>query len=439
MKTSTFIAGIIWLVSILWVLSVSRNDFYYLWSTYTIAFASYAWIVFSNYRISLWAGLMLALGARLLTFFFDPQLSDDFYRFIWDGMVMHDGMNPVAFTPAELMRVATERYSAGLYALLNSQQYYSVYPPVSQMIFFMSFGISVLDIESNIMFFRSILLLADFIVIFLLGKLLLQNRRPLSGILIYALNPLIIIEYTGNLHMEALMISSLFAALFFAEKKNWIISSFMMTISVSAKLLSLILMPFMPRHLLWKRFIAWSVLTLLQITFIFWLFFRSHAGWLESVRLWFQSFEFNAGIYYFVQALYSSWKGYEEIKIIGPVMGICTILLIGLVWLFYLRKKEMHWSVAMTLVLTFYFLLTTTLHPWYLGTLLAVSVISGYRYPVIWTYLVFLSYSHYANGEFRENFLFIILEYTLLILLILYEFYQDGFKIKKPLPVDKSF
>lgn len=439
MKSTTWIACAIWLTTISWVQGVSRTDFYHLWGLYTIAFATYGWLVFGKDRIPLWIGLIFALVARLATFFFDPQLSDDYYRFIWDGMVIHEGLNPVAFTPAELMAVEPERFSAGLYALLNSPQYYSVYPPVAQMVYFISYGISSLDIDGNIMFYRSLLLLADIAVILLLGKLMKQNQQPLSGILIYALNPLIIIEYSGNLHMEPLMIAGLLAAVLFAEKKNWIISTVWMAFSVSAKLLSLILMPFMPKHMFWKRFIAWSLLTLLQIIFIFRFFFRTHDGWMESVRLWFQSFEFNAGIYYFVQALYSLWKGYEEIQVIGPVMGIFTIILIGLAWIYYVRKKELHWSVAMTAVLTIYFLMTTTLHPWYLGTLLALSVISGYKYPVIWTYLVFLSYSHYAKGVFNENYLFIILEYVLLFTFILYEFYGDRFKIKKPLRVDKGF
>lgn len=69
---------------------------------------------------------------------------------------------------------------------------------------------------------------------------------------------------------------------------------------------------------------------------------------------------------------------------------------------------------AMLFVLTLYFLMSTTVHPWYLVMLVALSVLSLHVYPIIWSYLVFLSYSHYQGGSFAENYYLIGLEYLLL-------------------------
>jgi hypothetical protein len=97
-------------------------------------------------------------------------------------------------------------------------------------------------------------------------------------------------------------------------------------------------------------------------------------------------------------------------------MAVLSFVMIAITWIFYQKKKNLHWSAAMVYVLTIYFLMTTTLHPWYLGTVLALSVISGHYYPIIWTYVVFLSYSHYANGGFSEKYIFIWIEYCLLFI-----------------------
>jgi alpha-1,6-mannosyltransferase len=119
-------------------------------------------------------------------------------------------------------------------------------------------------------------------------------------------------------------------------------------------------------------------------------------------------------------------------------MAILTLLIIMVIWMIYLRNKRMHWSAAMVMVLTVYFLMSTTIHPWYLGTLFVLSIISGHRYPLLWTYLVFLSYSHYQEGCFSEKYLFIWLEYFLLFGWMLIEFRRDYFSGMLTLNKDKK-
>lgn len=144
------------------------------------------------------------------------------------------------------------------------------------------------------------------------------------------------------------------------------------------------------------------------------------AGW-TSVRLWFHSFEFNASIYYLIRGLGYLFEGYNIIQKAGPILAMITLAGIGMIWLIYIRKPSLDWATAMLSVLTMYFLMSTTVHPWYLGTLLALSVISLHLYPVVWTCLVFLSYSHYQGGGFEENFLLIATEYILLFTWMVWE------------------
>ncbi len=380
------------------------------------------WLAFSKQSIPLIYGILIAIICRLAGFFFDPMLSDDYFRYVWDGMVMHQGINPMAYIPSYLIaHTELANVDPHLYTLLNSPHYHSIYPPIAQWIYYISFGINKLNLGGHILFYKTLLLCTDIIIFYLLGKLLIKNNQPVNKLLIYALNPLIIIEYTGNLHFEGLMITGLLGAVLLADKRTLVWSSVFMAISISSKLLTLILIPFMPAALYWKKISIWSLITL-GLTFIFfWLTFGQHEGWVESIGLWFQSFEFNASIYYILREIGFIITGYNTIKWIGPLLGIITLFSIGITWWYYRRKKDFTWPSAMVYVLTLYFMMTTTVHPWYLGTLLALSVMSSYTFPIVWTYLVFLSYSHYTGGGFHEKYLFILVEYILLFLWMAFE------------------
>ncbi len=418
----TLLACVVWLLTTAWIQSISRADFYSLWSSYTLAFATYAWLIFSRPSISLQTGLVLALAARVVSLFFDPLLSDDYYRFIWDGMLMHEGVHPMAYTPSYLMQhpeIATvpER----LYSQLNSQHYYSVYPPVAQWIFRLSYEINGIRIGGHIIFFKLLLIATDVVITYLLYQLLLAKKQSKQRVLWYALNPLILLEFTGNLHMDGIMIAGLLGAVYLSDKKSILWSSILMAFSVLSKMLTLILIPFMPHRLYWKKMLLFSMLSFTLSMLIFYASFGSHTGWMESVRLWFISFEFNASLYYLCRELGYLITGYNTIEKTGPVLAMITLGGIGLYWIRYIWKSTTDWSMAMLFVLTFYFFMATTVHPWYIASLLCLGILSMRIYPVVWSFLVFLSYSHYVDGGFREHYFLIATEYMLLAAWIIWE------------------
>lgn len=403
------------------VLSTPREAFYTLWAFYSIAFIAYIWLVWKVPSIPLIHGLILAFAGRFVALWFEPLLSDDYYRFIWDGFILHQGINPVAYTPAELFNSFPGSESLSeVYTQLNSRHYHSVYPPVSQLLFYISFAVNGWNIAGHVIFYKAVLLLADIVVIILLAGILKQLGKSVGLIMIYALNPLIIAEYAGNLHFDNIMLAGLLGAIYFI-RRNTLVSGVAMAFSISIKLVSMILMPFMPRDMYWKKLIHWSILSLLLTFTGFYFLFKTNPGWLESVALWFNSFEFNASFYYLAQWIYKILNGYENIRVVGPVMAFVALLLLAGIWHVYLRKKHIHWSAAMVIVLMVYYFMSTTVHPWYIGPALALSVISGQFFPVVWTYLIFLSYSHYINGGFRENYWFIAAEYGLLFLWMIWE------------------
>ena len=74
---------------------------------------------------------------RFIFLFSDPNLSQDFYRFIWDGNIQLLGINPYRYTPDEIINLIDFPSSGILYEKMGnlSNNHYSNYPPISQYLF----------------------------------------------------------------------------------------------------------------------------------------------------------------------------------------------------------------------------------------------------------------------------------------------------------------
>ncbi|NNK90604.1 MAG: hypothetical protein HKO89_08365, partial [Saprospiraceae bacterium] len=121
---------------------VSQDQFYFILSAYTIAFAIYILFLLqgSKHDYHWLPFLVLAMLARGMLFFSFPALSDDVYRFIWDGEMIHHGIHPLSYTPEYVLSniIQDNEYLNILYELMNSQVYYTVYPPVHQLCFYLA-------------------------------------------------------------------------------------------------------------------------------------------------------------------------------------------------------------------------------------------------------------------------------------------------------------
>lgn len=117
-----------------------------------------------------------ALVFRLVWLLALPDLSQDYFRFIWDGRLIAEGMNPYQFTPDQLMQQPDFNLSQGgeLVAGMGnlSAGHYSNYPPVSQLIFGIAGFLSPESILGSVVVMRIILILADIGTLFIGWKLL---------------------------------------------------------------------------------------------------------------------------------------------------------------------------------------------------------------------------------------------------------------------------
>jgi hypothetical protein len=134
----------------------------------------------------------------------------------------------------------------------------------------------------------------------------------------------------------------------------------------------------------------------------------------KTVALWFQKFEFNASLYYIAREIGYTFRGRNEIATIGRTIPMIVIFCILIITFFRKNKTMVQLSTAMLLVLSFYYFTATTVHPWYVATLLILSVFTKYKFPLVWSFVIILSYLAYVNvdkADKSENLLIIGLEY----------------------------
>jgi alpha-1,6-mannosyltransferase len=150
----------------------------------------------------------------------------------------------------------------------------------------------------------------------------------------------------------------------------------------------------------------------------------------SSVSLWFQDFEFNASFYYLFREIGYLFRGYNEIAIIGKITPILTVLF--LLYLAFLKqqKTSIQRITAMLFGLCFYYFTATTMHPWYLATPLILCVFTKYKFPVIWSLVIIVTYQAYANNPWQENLWFVFIEYLVVFSFLIYEIFQQS-KMKK--------
>ncbi len=380
-------------------------------------------------RLSLKQILGLGLLFRIILIGATPLLSQDFFRFIWDGMLLSKGLSPYTSIPDILIQsnIFSNAFSQELYNGMGglSAENHSNYPPLNQLGFYISYLIAGDSILGNIISIRFLLILAD-VGIFWLGiKLLGVFNLPKEKIAFYFLNPLVIIELTGNLHWEGFMIFFLLLGLYLifrTQNLKW--SSVAMAASIATKLIPLILLPILWRYLKPVKSLTFAFLCILFSVIFFFPFFINENNinnYLNTINLWFNRFEFNASIYYLIREIGYEIKGYNIIRQLGKVS---PYIILGIIAAFsFIRKNKTPKMVVsgMLLVLSCYFFISTTIHPWYIITLVALSMFTHYTYPLIWSALAIFSYSAYGNSDFKENYLLIGIEYFIIYGVFLYE------------------
>ena len=408
---------------------LARVDYVKLISLYTALFFLFYKLI-QLYKHDLKTLTWLAFGFRAIFILAIPNLSQDFYRFIWDGRMIIEGFNPYLYTPDSF--IANNEFPVSqAQELFNgmghlSAGHFTNYPPLNQLCFFIASLFGKTSILGSAMVLRLIIISADFGTLYFGKKLLEKLKIPTYNIFWYILNPFIIIELTGNLHFEGVMIFFLVWSLYLLHSNKWKLAAIVFACSISIKLIPLLFLPLLYQMLGWKKSIGFYAIVGTMTLLLFSPFYSSQfvTNYAETVALWFHNFEFNASLYYIAREVGYLFRGFNEIAIIG----VCTAVMVFLfvIAMTFLRKNKsmIQLITALLFALSFYFFTATTVHPWYIATLLILSVFTKYKFPLVWSFVIIFSYLAYlqiGKADKTENLWIIGLEYLIVYSVLFYE------------------
>jgi hypothetical protein len=315
-----------------------------------------------------WAVITVAVLARAAVLPLPLLLSEDAYRYLWEGKVQVAGFNPYKFTPSapELAHLRDANWEA-----LPHREVSNVYPPL--LLFTFRFGAAI---SASPVVFKFIFTAFDLATLWFIVQLLRARGQNKSLALIWAWSPLVILEFAGNAHEMSMAICFFVAGLWLLERKRNAPATVAFALATLSHLMALpvALVALMAARVksvrVWITFVAVVLLGFLPFAnagralFLGWANFaglwRFNDSLFALLVRWFDRHEFR-------QVLGEVWVLYERPKCIAAV-------LIAGVFAWALLRRYRPSRAALT-VAGAALLLSPVVHPWYMTWMVALCCV----------------------------------------------------------------
>jgi alpha-1,6-mannosyltransferase len=178
---------------------------------------------------ALWLIFGLAIALRIYVLLFDPLLSSDIYRYVWDGRVQASGTNPYRYFPAD-EALAFLRDGAIFHHINRADTAATIYPPVAQLFFLI-----VTRFGEGVTVMRLALLGCEVVTVTVIVLLLRRMNRPVTRVIAYLWHPLPLWEIANSGHVDALMVALMMVGLFIALTGHALRGAVLIALSVLVK------------------------------------------------------------------------------------------------------------------------------------------------------------------------------------------------------------
>ena len=351
--------------------------------------------------------IFLAIILRFCLIPSDPTvLSKDMYRYIWDGRVQQNGINPYLYPPQadELENLRDNQ----IYPNINRKDYPTLYPAGAQ-VFFRIFYVLVGD---SVTAYKGIMVFFDILTLLVLTALLRIYGFKTSRIIVYAWNPLVIFEIAYSGHLEGLTVFLVATALYLYAIQKKIPAIIVLALSAAVKLYpALLLAAFLNRGDRIKGIITFSA----TIMLLYLPFLGAGGKILGFLPVYLKNpYEsFNLGLKQFLMRLFPGLD-YHLLSLVF----IIALVIIGLVVL--LKEKEDIEVIRYAYILmgSLMILMPASLHPWYVILIIPFLIIYPSPAWLIFTCTVTLSYLKYTSPQGIMPTWILLIEYLPLFALL---------------------
>lgn len=334
-------------------------------------------------------------------------LSDDIYRYLWDGKVATYGLNPFLYAPSdeELKLLRDE----AIYPNINHSHLPTIYPPAAQVIFETVYWLG----DGSTLLFKIVCAIFELLTIALLAIWLRGRGERGVHLILWLLSPLILVEFFLSAHLDILGLPFMVGALIALDKRLALTTGILLALAVLVKFLALIFLPFIflyyqGRQRLWLL-LGFAVTALL----FYWPYLAESEGrFLGSLFTYLDSWQYNGSLFVVCKQICGQ----------DPARYLCGAFLMA--WLIGLLTWRANLQWKMLAAFGGYLLLTPALFTWYFIWLMPFLLL--YRYPafLLLSSTLLLSYhvliSRYETGSWQMEWWIGVLVYVPFFMLLLW-------------------
>ena len=303
--------------------------------------------------------IVFAVVARM--FFMNFPVSDDVFRYIWEGRIQSLGFDPYILSPnsAEL-----EGFRNELWTGINHKEWSAIYGPLALYLFKF-----VAMISPTVLAFKVTFVLLDLATLFTLMLILKKKGHHPGSLVLYAFNPLVIMAFAGEAHLDSLQMLLVIASYYFCISKKWALSALLIGLAISSKFTAIIFLPFLIRKENWK----WLSVAIGAAVLPTFLYDASIQEMFSSLFRFGAELRFNDSLHFVFYKLFGQ----------GTAAYISALILIVLSIAIWMTQDS---PVRGAFFCCFAFLLLSpTVHYWYLCMLVPFLVLVPSVPAMVWT------------------------------------------------------
>lgn len=329
--------------------------------------------------------LGVAVVARVLLFDVQPYTSNDVDRYLFDGRIVVEGLDPYRVShDTPVLKALREQWQPPQ----EHAKYVTLYPPVALGIFSLA---ASAGIDHAVDVWKLILLAASLSTLWLMVRVL-QYEAKLKNLALLALSPLLILETGVGLHLDALSALAVVAAIYCWQRNKTVTSGVVIGLGMLTKVLPImLLLPlfFAQRHWQAALKLVASVGVVVIGIYSLTLFLGFHP--VGSVGIFFEKWRFASPIFELFDPFLSGKQTFATLLFIASVSCsfaayVCWRNRETLTANRFLLFGIMQLMVALPL------LLSPVIFPWYLMPLLPLLALYPNKYLISWTLLMPLTY-----------------------------------------------
>ncbi len=335
-----------------------------------------------------WGLFFLGLTLRLMTIGSSPWLEDDHFRYLWDGHVQGEGVNPYLFAPADPQLDPIETTYRHR---INYPEVPTIYPPLAQLFFRAMNGLS----PHSVAIYQVVFVILEILLFFLLARHLdaersyrLETRLPLFW---YWLSPYILKEFINSIHIDYLVVFFLSLTLLTRlDSSRW--RSLYLGLAAMVKTVPGILVAV---NLLQGPGRFQKLLFAMTPLIVFAVYWEPGISFTAGLQAFAKYWTFNDSLFSAIKALVSAPGGVGAPSwwprgLAALVFALVTLGILRTTDDFFVRGRNILFAL---------FALSPVMNPWYFCWILPFLIVR----PNLWMYLMgwplYLGYSFFESAD----------------------------------------